>query len=71
MQHFSTTREGVTKMEYTTKQGNKISRSTFVLTQAELILATKEPVSDEMVLAICDLFTTFDVAQIKKAVELA
>jgi hypothetical protein len=58
-------------MEYTTKQGNKISRSTFVLTQVELILATKEPVSEEMVLAICDLFTTFDLAQIKKAVELA
>jgi hypothetical protein len=58
-------------MEYTTKQGNKISETTFVLTQAELILATKEPVSEEMVLAICDLFTTFDVDQIKKAVELA
>ena len=58
-------------MEYTTKQGNKISRATFVLTQAELVLATKEPVSEEMVLAICDLFTTFDVAQIKKAVKLA
>jgi hypothetical protein len=58
-------------MEYTTKQGNKISESTFVLTQAELILATKEPVSEEMVLAICDLFTNFDVNQIKKAVELA
>jgi hypothetical protein len=58
-------------MEHTTKQGNKISRSTFVLVQAELILATKEAVSEEMVLAICDLFTNFDATQIKKAVELA
>jgi hypothetical protein len=71
MQHFSTTREGVVKMEYTTKQGNKISKSTFTLVQAELILATKEPVSQDLVLAICDLFTSFDVNQIKKAVELA
>jgi hypothetical protein len=58
-------------MEYTTKQGNKISKSTFTLVQAELILATKEPVSQDLVLAICDLFTSFDVSQIKKAVELA